>query len=237
MEKYILIHIPHSSLYIPRIYKKISLVSEEELEKENIFMCDNKIDELIDNKEQSLIFNYSRLYCDVERFRDDSEIMNKYGMGYIYTKTSTGKKIFDSPSLSHKKEIDLIYENHHKKLDDYVTRILNKYNKCIIIDMHSYSDHQVANLFNYQNTPDICLGTEEAYYNRELIDTIKEYFENYGYSVMLNYPYSGSIIPNKYFNKTNTNIFSIMIELNKRIYIDNFEEFKIIFNNLLEKLK
>lgn len=237
MEKYILIHIPHSSLYIPRIYKKISLVSEEELEKENIFMCDNKIDELIDNKEQSLIFNYSRLYCDVERFRDDSEIMNKYGMGYIYTKTSTGKKIFDSPSLSHKKEVDLIYENHHKKLDDYVTRILNKYNKCIIIDMHSYSDHQVANLFNYQNTPDICLGTEEAYYNRELIDTIKEYFENYGYSVMLNYPYSGSIIPNKYFNKTNTNIFSIMIELNKRIYIDNFEEFKIIFNNLLEKLK
>lgn len=237
MEKYILIHIPHSSLYIPRIYKKISLVSEEELEKENIFMCDNKIDELIDNKEQSLIFNYSRLYCDVERFRDDSEIMNKYGMGYIYTKTSTGKKIFDSPSLSHKKEIDLIYENHHKKLDDYVTRILNKYNKCIIIDMHSYSDHQVANLFNYQNTPDICLGTEEAYYNQELIDTIKEYFENYGYSVMLNYPYSGSIIPNKYFNKTNTNIVSIMIELNKRIYIDNFEEFKIIFNNLLEKLK
>lgn len=237
MEKYILIHIPHSSLYIPRIYKKISLVSEEELEKENIFMCDNKIDELIDNKEQSLIFNYSRLYCDVERFRDDSEIMNKYGMGYIYTKTSTGKKIFDSPSLSHKKEIDLIYENHHKKLDDYVTRILNKYNKCIIIDMHSYSDHQVANLFNYQNTPDICLGTEEAYYNQELIDTIKEYFENYGYSVMLNYPYSGSIIPNKYFNKTNTNIVSIMIELNKKIYIDNFEEFKIIFNNLLEKLK
>lgn len=237
MEKYILIHIPHSSLYIPRIYKKISLVSEEELEKENIFMCDNKIDELIDNKEQSLIFNYSRLYCDVERFRDDSEIMNKYGMGYIYTKTSTGKKIFDSPSLSHKKEIDLIYENHHKKLDDYVTRILNKYNKCIIIDLHSYSDHQVANLFNYQNTPDICLGTEEAYYNQELIDTIKEYFENYGYSVMLNYPYSGSIIPNKYFNKTNTNIVSIMIELNKKIYIDNFDEFKIIFNNLLEKLK
>lgn len=237
MEKYILIHIPHSSLYIPRIYKKISLVSEEELEKENIFMCDNKIDELIDNKEQSLIFNYSRLYCDVERFRDDSEIMNKYGMGYIYTKTSTGKKIFDSPSLSHKKEIDLIYENHHKKLDDYVTRILNKYNKCIIIDLHSYSDHQVANLFNYQNTPDICLGTEEAYYNQELIDTIKEYFENYGYSVMLNYPYSGSIIPNKYFNKTNTNIVSVMIELNKKIYIDNFDEFKIIFNNLLEKLK
>lgn len=237
MEKYILIHIPHSSLYIPRIYKKISLVSEEELEKENIFMCDNKIDELIDNKEQSLIFNYSRLYCDVERFRDDSEIMNKYGMGYIYTKTSTGKKIFDSPSISHKKEIDLIYENHHKKLDDYVTRILNKYNKCIIIDLHSYSDHQVANLFNYQNTPDICLGTEEAYYNQELIDTIKEYFENYGYSVMLNYPYSGSIIPNKYFNKTNTNIVSIMIELNKKIYIDNFDEFKIIFNNLLEKLK
>lgn len=49
-------------------------------------MCDYKIDEIVEDKSQTIIFSYSRLYCDVERFRDSSEIMNKYGMGYIYTK-------------------------------------------------------------------------------------------------------------------------------------------------------
>lgn len=150
MRKYVLIHIPHSSTYIPNKYKKTALITQEELNSENLFMCDHKVEELLYDKSKALIFSYSRLYCDVERFKDENELMNKYGMGYIYTKTSDGKEMFN-PSLEHKKIVDNIYEKHHRKLDDKVTEILEKYNKCIIINLHSYSSDLVLKLFNYKD--------------------------------------------------------------------------------------
>ena len=235
MDKNILIHIPHSSLYIPDDYKNKILITKEELEKENKFMCDYKIDEIVENKNQTIIFPYSRLYCDVERFRDSSEVMNKYGMGYIYTKTSDGKKMFE-PSIEHIEKINKIYEHHHEKLNNYVSNILNKYNNCLIIDLHSYSSDLVLKLFNYQNVPDICIGIEENYYSEELTNYFINYFEKYGYSVKINYPYKGSLIPNEFYGRKNTNIVSIMIEVNKRIYLKNDKKFKKVLNRSLNNV-
>ncbi len=41
------------------------------------------------------------------------------------------------------------------------------------------------------------------------------------YSVKKNYPYSGSIIPDEYLN--NPQVFTMMIEINKKIYMHNSE--------------
>ena len=80
--KPLLIHIPHASLFIPEEYRKTALISREELNEENLFMCDTGLTELIPEglKSQTVAFPYSRLYCDVERFRDGSEPMDKYGI-------------------------------------------------------------------------------------------------------------------------------------------------------------
>ena len=233
MQKYVLIHIPHSSLYIPENYKKESLLSSSELEKENLFMCDYRVDEFIDYKSQAIIFPYSRLYCDVERFKDESELMNKFGMGYIYTKTSTGKLMFN-PSDEQRSIITDIYDNHHKLLDKTVTEILEKYQRCIIIDLHSYSSELVSRLFNCKVVPDICIGIEENYYSEELTNHFIKYFENNGYSVQINYPYKGSLVPNKYYGVKNSKIVSIMIEINKRVYENDFDKFKHVLTKSLE---
>ena len=58
----------------------------------------------------------------------------------------------------------------------------------------------------------------------ETMDNIINYFSSYGYSVMINYPYSGSIISNKY-----SSVKSIMIEVNKRVYSND-----LLFNNFYE---
>lgn len=229
MRKYILFHIPHSSLFIPDWYKQTSHLSISDLERENLFMCDYKVDELLDNKNQAIIFPYSRLYCDVERFKDDSEIMYQYGMGYIYTKTSKGESMF-SPNPEHRKIITDIYDQYHKCLDDAVTTILEEYHQCILIDLHSYSAELVSRLFQYKDVPDICIGIEKDYYSEELTNHFVNFFKSYGYSVEINYPYSGSFVPNKYYGKKNTNIISIMIEVNKRIYENDFDRFKKILN-------
>lgn len=232
MRKYILIHIPHSSLYIPEEYKETTLLTSSMLEEENLFMCDFKIDELIDDKSQTIIFPYSRLYCDVERFKDDSEIMNKYGMGYIYTKTRKGELMFQ-PNAEQKRVITEIYDKHHKYLDDKVTTILQDFGKCILIDLHSYSSELVKTLFGYDNVPDICIGIEDDYYSQELTQYFIDYFEKNGYSVKVNFPYQGSIVPNRYYGRNNTHIVSIMIEVNKRVYENDFETFKKVLQKSL----
>lgn len=218
MDSKVLIHVPHSSMYIPEEYKKTSLISRMELNEENEFMCDTGIVDLIPPKfkKDALIFPYSRLYCDVERFRDGTESMDAYGMGYIYTHDSRGREMF-APDEKHIEEINELYDYHHKELNRRVEHILRRYGECILIDLHSFSDATVDRLFGYKNCPDVCIGIEPDYYDEKLVTSIKAMCEALGLSVMTNYPYKGSIVPNAYYGKKNTGITSVMIEINKRV--------------------
>ena len=63
----ILIHIPHSSYYIPEKYKKLFFLSNKELFGEQLKMSDTYTDELFDIGEiRKIIFPISRLVCDVD---------------------------------------------------------------------------------------------------------------------------------------------------------------------------
>jgi len=80
-------------------------------------------------------------------------------------------------------------------------------------------------LFNINNNPDICIGIDKKYNNSSLTNFTIEHFKKYGYSVEINRPYKGTIIPNKYLNKNNKRLSSIMLEINKRIYLNNNDDF------------
>lgn len=222
---YILFHIPHSSLKIPKMFWNICIKDQEYIQKSNIFLSDVLTDKLAPSKCHKLVFKYSRLFCDVEKFKDDTkEIMSKKGMGAIYTKDCDNT--ITIPTQKYRNAIlKTYYDKHHNKLDKVVTDILNKYNKCLIIDLHSYSDEMVKKLFNSDDNPDICIGTDYIYTDKSLIDFTINHFKKYGYSVAINKPYSGTIIPNKYYNKNDTRISSIMIEVNKRIYLEDNSKF------------
>ena len=216
--KPLIIHVPHASTYIPEEYKRIALIPQEELEEENLFMCDTGILKLIPPafESSSIVFPYSRLYCDVERFRDGSEPMEAYGMGYIYTHDSKGREMF-RPTQEHREEVSRIYDQHHDKLNQRATEILQEHGRCLIIDLHSFSDETVNRLFGFKGLPDVCIGTEPEYYSEELVQSIVSLCKSLGLLVQLNFPYKGSLVPNKYFGKTNTGVVSIMLEINKRV--------------------
>ena len=226
LDKYV-IHIPHASLKIPPVFKQALTISYYNFQRENMFICDYLVDKFVPNNFHNIVkFNYSRMFCDVEKYLDNSkEVMSKYGMGVLYTKDSNGKKFANREK---EKWIINIYKSHHKKLDSMVGEVLSKKGNCFIIDLHSFSDEFVYKMFNKKNTPDICIGINKNYDKELLLKTIK-HFKKHNYSVKINYPFSGSITSNKY-----SEVKSIMIEINKRVYLKSIKDFNEFYNCMME---
>ena len=223
-------HIPHASLEFPEIYKDrldfaLIAVFGEDYQIQNYKLTDLFVDELFKDIEGVEVkAPYTRLYCDVEKYRDDSkESMSKYGMGYIYT-----RNIFNgNPYLRNQmiggllvdKDIDSYYEEHHKKLTLETRKILKSGKKVLLLDLHSFSDEQARLIGKEEPFPDICIGVNGDHYDKRVLDLIIEEIKNRGLTYQINHPYSGSIIPNDLTKEEVDNICSIMIEVNKRIYL------------------
>lgn len=76
----IIIHVPHVSLDVPRCFYEGLLIKKNVFHKYNLEMADIGLLELLKDYNYKVVYpKYSRLYCDVERFADDSkEVMSKY---------------------------------------------------------------------------------------------------------------------------------------------------------------
>ena len=66
--------------------------------------------------------------------------------------------------------------------------------------------------------PDICIGTDPFHTPEELTQNAEEFFKGKGYSVKINSPYSGTIVPLKHLNR-DRRVSSLMIELNRGLYL------------------
>jgi N-formylglutamate amidohydrolase len=191
-----------------------------------------------------VIAEFSRIFCDVERFSDDSkEEMVKYGMGVLYEKTDDGNLLRKvNPELR-----DLILQNyywtHHHKLNDAVKDQLGKFSEATIVDCHSFPDIPL-NYDKETNRPDINIGTDSFHTPKKLISESFKYFSSFALSIMIDKPYSGSIVPMEYY-KSNENVHSIMIEVNRKLYLNgvsnnkssNYTGLKGIIQGYLETIK
>ena len=99
----VILHIPHSSRVIPADTRQDLLFSDQDLERELDEITDTLTDlvameslkKLDSNTPLPWLFinRLSRLVIDPERFPDDREVMNKVGMGAVYTKGTSGKQL------------------------------------------------------------------------------------------------------------------------------------------------
>ena len=232
----IIINIPHSATKFPNEFKKRLLVNNKKFKEEMRLLTDSYTDEIFYNKDcDNLICEYSRLYCDVERFKDDSiEIMAKRGMGVVYEKTTDRKDLIRIDKEYKEGIISSYYDAYHNRLNELADIILKEYDQCIIIDGHSFSE-KWAKIVNESKKPypDICIGYDTEFSNKHLIDELKKCVEKYGFSYEENYPFSGAIVPSTYYLKKDKRITSIMIEINKKIYMDeNTSEKKDMFSDI-----
>ena len=238
----IVLHIPHASRKIPSDIRCSIILSDSELEIELNKMTDSYTDILFipdSTNVQTVVFPISRLVMDPERFLDDNqEIMAKHGMGVIYTRTADGRKLRDQPTVRERERlINRYYRPHHKKLEDCVFGCLQKLGQCIIIDCHSFPSVALPyELEQSKERPEICIGADDFHSPIWLVDRICNEFEKCGYSTNINKPFSGTIVPMRYYRKEKA-VLSVMIEVNRRLYMDESLGGKIsAFNSIKRHL-
>ena len=224
----LILHIPHSSRYIPDNCRDIFYIDDKKLDEELKKMTDSYTNELFDISgvpaENKIVFPYSRLICDVERFRDDEkESMAMIGMAMCYTKTSDLMKL-KVVSDKHRIEMLKLYDIHHNVLERAVDNCLIKNNCALILDCHSFSSaplpyEMISTNKRNRVGPDICIGTDKEHTPKWLKRDIVKNFKASGYTVEINYPYAGTLVPMKHYMKDNR-VNSVMIEVNRSLYMD-----------------
>jgi len=241
----LILHIPHSSSKIPD--KKGFVINNNLIEAELNKLTDWYTDELFDSPDDITIkADFSRIFCDPERFSDDSqEIMSEYGMGVLYSKTDTGLTMRNIDTNLRNQILEDYYFPHHDRLNKAVKEQLDKFGYALIVDCHSFSDIPFLRDVNKSpNRPDINIGTDEFHTPNLIKDFSISYFETKGLTVGLDWPYSGTIVPEEYYQR-NSNVNSIMIEVNRKLYLkpesieknDNFNLLKNTLSDYLTKLK
>lgn len=242
-----LLHIPHSKKYIPVEYQKYFHLSDNALDYELLKMTDHFTDELFERSQSNcrgIIFPVSRLLVDPERFVIDAdEPMSARGMGCIYDKTHDQKPLKDCSKIR-QNLIDLYYVPHHKQFTDLVNHELKKAGHSLIIDCHSFPKYPLP--YEMDQTSDraeICIGTDDFHTPHNLADKVADGFDKAGFSIALNEPFAGAIVPIEHY-RNSENVTSIMIEIRRDLYMDeasgrkteNFDIVKRAIGGILESL-
>lgn len=151
-----------------------------------------------DDRVTSVIFPYSRFYCDVERLIDDP--MEKVGQGIAYRSIEGCERVLIDAQIA---DIYSKYDSIHATLED-VAR-----SGSLIIDCHSFP----ADL---NDEIDICIGFNEdaTKPHDDVLNLVTEHFAIAGLKVGINTPYSNSM-------RVEKDIPTLMIEVNKRVYLQD----------------
>lgn len=230
--KKIILHIPHSSTNIP--LKNGYSVSDNVLNQEILKLTDWYTDDLFYSENDLIIkAEFSRIFCDPERFSDDQkEVMAQFGLGVLYTKNDNGETIRKlTPELRNQILTDY-YWKHHRQLSNAVKSQLAENGKALIIDCHSFPDIPLnRSLDKSPNRPDFNIGTDAFHTDPELIEYSRTFFHDQGFSVGVDWPYSGSMVPLEFYQKEKK-VQSIMLEVNRKLYLKGLTNEKS--NNYLE---
>ena len=220
---WVVLHIPHDSTVIPYSVRDQFLLGDDELDMELARITDHHTFDLFAGPGAQIVrAPVSRLVVDVERFRDDAdESMSRKGMGAVYTATSQMTPL--RRTLCPEEREDLMrnyYDPHHRRLEAVVDKAIDSHGRCLVIDCHSFPDHPLP----YEQTtssavrPDICIGTDEFHTEECLGSAFIHEFRNAGFTVALNTPFSGALVPGSRY-RINRRVQAIMVEVNRRLYL------------------
>lgn len=217
----ILAHIPHAGTHIPDDIWDQFTVDRQTLWRELVTLTDWYTNELYGTPAITRCQTpINRLVVDLERYLDDEkEPKAQVGQGVIYTHDCAGNRIRKPVSQEARQSLlDQYYRPWHLQLDAMIAHQITRWGYCLLLDCHSFPSRPFANEPKESPTrPDICLGTSAGNTPEWLLDHAIRYFEDLGYSVEVDNPYSGCLVPTSYH--LDKRVPALMIELNRSLYI------------------
>lgn len=228
MNSNLILNIPHASTWITGVHCVSAVYLSaahgafmKMLHEQLLPMTDWYTDELfINGIGIPIVAPVSRIICDTERFRnDEDEPMAEKGFGVCYSRTYDLKWGIAWQDYHRDWVLEVLYDTHHRNLELAVERTLHDHGSALILDCHSFSPVPLPYEPDQDpDRPDICIGTDPFHTPQRLIEKTEEFFESRGYSVKVNSPYSGTIVPMEHLNK-DKRVRSLMIELNRGLYL------------------
>lgn len=214
-------HIPHAGTKIPPAVRYQFVPDQQALWNEILRLTDWYTDELFSLpgivKSQSPI---SRIVIDLERYcEDDLEDNARFGQGVIYTHNTHGECMRHEPSPAERQLLlDTYYRPWHLKLETNLEQQLERWGYCLLVDCHSFPDEPFFHESdNGRDRPDICLGTS-INTPSWLMVACYSFFRDRGYTVVVNFPYAGCLVPSRF--EGDIRVPTIMIEINRRLYLE-----------------
>lgn len=221
---WVLLHVPHDSTLIPDDVRYQFVLSEKELEEEIHLMTDHHtLDLFAQGVPLGRVIRapVSRLVLDVERFEEDElEPMAQRGMGAVYTMTQDGKALrYPLRVEEREKLLDDWYRPHHAALTLATEKTLQQFGRTVIIDCHSFPSRPLPYEIDQNPTrPEICIGTDAFHTPVELAAIFVDAFAAEGWAVGLNAPFSGAMVPSRYFG-LDKRVAALMIEVRRDVYM------------------
>jgi N-formylglutamate deformylase len=200
--KKLILHIPRSAKEIP--INEGFILNEKEIENEILKLTDWYTEDLYGStKTERIVFEYSRIFCDPERFSDNSqEPMAKVGMGVLYEKTDEKQIMRIVSTELREKILSEYYFKHYLKLNNAVKKQLKLNNRALILDCHSFPEIPMKrSLHKVVPRPDYNIGTDKFHTPKRLIDISVNFFKKRDLILGIDYPFNGSIVPMEYYQE------------------------------------
>ena len=243
--KKLILHVPHAASNLPN--QEGFIHNDEKFQQEITKLTDWYTDDLFHSEtDEMIVAPFSRIFCDVERFEnDDEEVMSKVGMGVLYERFDNDELLRTVTPELREDVIQNYYRPHHNALTLAVKTQLDLEGNCLIVDCHSFpSNPLLKGLDQSTNPPDFNIGTDAFHTPQELIDRAVAYFKDKGYSLGVDWPFKGTIVPMTFYKK-DKRVQSIMLEVNRKLYLkepgkeksENYASTKEIVQGFLRAMK
>ena len=219
----LVLHIPHDSTAIPPEAAADFMLPADALHQELLWLTDWHTADLYAASvapTDLVRAEVSRLVVDVERFSDDrDEPCAKVGMGATYVRTCAGQPLRVLSAERRAVLLDRYYWPHHRRLDEAAASRLARFGRCVILDAHSFPTGQLPTQVDFSAPPEIGIGTQAGHTSPELLALAEGFFRGHGFTVGVNVPFSGTMVPNRFFGK-DPRVQSLMIEVRRDLYMD-----------------
>ncbi len=223
-ESQVIIHVPHGGLLIPEVEIATFTLKGNELEAEATLMADIHTDSIARQiydaatvKPWVFINNLSRLVVDPERFADESEEMNKVGMGFAYEKTADQRPLRQVDERLSGHLFRSYFHPYSAAFAALTGSVLGEQQQATIIDLHSYAvDALPYELHQDDVRPAVCLGVDEFHTDLNLVLEAKQALQGLG-TIAVNEPFKGTYVPLEFYGR-DPRVQSIMLEIRKDTY-------------------